>query len=71
MVSIFKEVEEITALNARNSGSFIFVHLNVRFSVKRLREAHQIAETIEKAIRKEIPFVERVVIHYEPEKRIM
>ncbi|MEW6215563.1 MAG: cation diffusion facilitator family transporter, partial [Nitrospirota bacterium] len=69
IVSIFKEVEEITALNARNSGSFIFVHLNVRFSVKRLREAHQIAETIEKAIRKEIPFVERVVIHYEPEKK--
>lgn len=69
IINSFKDVEEVTALNARNSGSFIFVHLNVRFSVKRLREAHQIAETIEKAIRKEIPFVERVVIHYEPEKK--
>lgn len=67
IVRSFKEVEEITAIHARNSGSFIFIHLNVRFSVKRLKEAHQIADSIEGAIRNEIPFVERIVIHYEPE----
>jgi cation diffusion facilitator family transporter len=69
IINEFKEVEEITALQARNSGSFIFVHLNVRFSVKRLKEAHKIAEAIEGAIRTEIPFVERIIIHYEPEKK--
>jgi cation diffusion facilitator family transporter len=69
IINNFKEVEEITALHARNSGSFIFVHLNVKFSVKRLKEAHQITEAIEKAIRKGIPFVERIAIRYEPEKK--
>ncbi|MEW6570701.1 MAG: cation diffusion facilitator family transporter [Nitrospirota bacterium] len=69
IVGGFKEVEEITALHARNSGSFIFIHLNLRLSVKRLKEAHEISEMIEQAIRSEIPFVERVVIHYEPQKK--
>lgn len=69
IVGRFREVEEITALHARNSGSFIFVHLNLRLSVKRLKEAHQVSEMIEEDIRREIPFVERIVIHYEPEKK--
>jgi cation diffusion facilitator family transporter len=68
-VDSFKEVEKITALNARNSGRFIFVNLDLRLSVKRLKDAHQISNAIEKAIRKEIHFVERVIIHYEPEKK--
>ncbi|MBE0425903.1 MAG: cation diffusion facilitator family transporter [Nitrospirae bacterium] len=69
VVGNFKEVEEITALHARNSGSFIFIHLNLRLSVKRLKEAHKISGIVEETIKEEIPFVERVVIHYEPEKK--
>jgi cation diffusion facilitator family transporter len=69
IIGNFKEVEEITRLHARNSGRFIFVHLSIILSVKRLKEAHRIADDIEKAIREAIPFVERVVIHYEPEER--
>jgi divalent metal cation (Fe/Co/Zn/Cd) transporter len=69
VVNSFKEVEKITALNARNSGRFIFVHLDLRLSVKKLKDAYQIANAVEKAIRKEIHFVERVIIHYEPEKK--
>ncbi|OGW44769.1 MAG: hypothetical protein A2Y66_06380 [Nitrospirae bacterium RBG_13_41_22] len=69
IINGFKDVEEVSALNARNSGSFIFVHLDLRLSVKKFKEAHQIAEVIEEAIREEIPFVERVTIHYEPERK--
>lgn len=69
IVNSFNEVEEITELNARNSGSFIFVLLNLRLSLKKLKEAHDTADRIERAIKKEIPFVDRVTIHYEPEKR--
>jgi cation diffusion facilitator family transporter len=65
----FSEVEEVRSLNARNSGSFIFVHLDIRLSIKKLEEAHQLADMVESAIRKEIPFVERASIHYEPTKR--
>jgi len=65
----FNEVEEVKSLSARNSGSFIFVHLDIRLSIKRFEKAHQLADMVESAIRKEIPFVERVSIHYEPTKR--
>jgi cation diffusion facilitator family transporter len=69
IVNNFNEVEEITELNARNSGRFIFVLLNLRLSIKKLKEAHDAADRIERAIKKEIPFVDRVTIHYEPERR--
>lgn len=65
----FSEVKEIAELNARNSGSFIFVLLHLRLTIKKLKEAHETADRIELAIKKEIPFVDRVTIHYEPEKR--
>lgn len=65
----FDEVREITALNARNSGSFIFVHCDVRLDVKRLRAAHDVADAIEDAVKKGVPFIERVSIHYEPAQK--
>jgi len=69
IVYSFGAVKAINSLIARNSGSFIFVHLNITLSVKKLKEAHHIANDIEEAIRKEIPFMERIIIHYEPEKK--
>lgn len=65
----FREVDEIVSLNARNSGRFIFAHAVLRLSVKRLSEAHGVADSIERAVKKEVPFIERVVIHYEPVKK--
>ena len=69
IVKGFNGVEDVTALHARNSGSFIFVHLDIRLFVKKLKAAHEIAHDIEGAIRKEVPFIERVSIHYEPVKK--
>jgi cation diffusion facilitator family transporter len=65
----FSEVNEIVSLKARNSGRFIFVHAELGLSLKRLRDAHDVASRIEKDIRARIPMVERVVIHYEPQKK--
>ena len=65
----FSEVKEIISLNARNSGRFIFVHLELSFALKRLKKAHEVAEDIDKEIKRRIPFVERVIIHYEPERK--
>jgi cation diffusion facilitator family transporter len=65
----FEEVEAIRSLHARNSGSFIFVHIDLRLSVKKLKHAHRVADTVEQRIRREIPFIERVSIHYEPVKK--
>jgi cation diffusion facilitator family transporter len=69
IVKGFDDVEEITALHARNSGSFIFVHLDIRLFVKKLKAAHELAHDIEGTIRREVPFIERVSIHYEPVKK--
>jgi cation diffusion facilitator family transporter len=63
------EVNDVITLNARNSGRFIFVHADLSLSLKRLKNAHDVANRIEKDIRDRIPLVERVVIHYEPQKK--
>ncbi|OGP15696.1 MAG: hypothetical protein A2052_07475 [Deltaproteobacteria bacterium GWA2_54_12] len=68
-VERFAEVREVRSLNARNSGSFIFVHMDLRLSARRLKEAHRSADAIEKAVRNEVPFIEEVSIHYEPVKK--
>ena len=65
----FPQVKEIVSLQARNSGRFIFVHMDLGLSSKRLKDAHKIADDIETEIKRQIPFVGRVIIHYEPPKK--
>jgi cation diffusion facilitator family transporter len=66
IVSSFREVEEIIAINARNSGCFIFVYLDLRLSVKKLKDAYGVIARIEESVRRDIPFIERVIIRYGP-----
>ena len=61
-----KKVESVEDLIGRNSGRYIFVELNLKIKAKDLKEAHEITERIENKIKKDIPFVDRVIIHYEP-----
>ena len=65
----FDQVREIQSLQARNSGRFIFVHAKLVFATKKFFRAHQLSEEIERGARKEIPLVERMIIHYEPPKK--
>jgi len=66
---LFPQVKEIRSLHARNSGRFIFVTIDLGLSLKRLKDAHEIANSIEMEIKDRVPFVERVLIHYEPERK--
>jgi cation diffusion facilitator family transporter len=66
IVGGFREVEEIIALNARNSGRFIFVHLDLRLSLKKFKDAYGVIARIEESVRRDIPFIERVIIRYGP-----
>jgi len=68
-VKEFPQVTEIISVNARNSGRFIFAYLYLRLSLKRLKDAHEIAHSIEKELKERVPFVERVIIHYAPETK--
>jgi predicted Fe-Mo cluster-binding NifX family protein len=66
VVSGFREVDEIIAINARNSGRFIFVYLDLRLSLKKLKDAYTVIGGIEESVRSAIPFIERVIIRYGP-----
>ncbi|MDR4507631.1 MAG: hypothetical protein MRJ65_05235 [Candidatus Brocadiaceae bacterium] len=68
IVKEFSEVKEIVSLQARNSGKFVCINLDLSLSLTHLKAAHEVANNIEKKIRHHIPFVERVIIHYEPGK---
>jgi cation diffusion facilitator family transporter len=65
----FPQIKEVASLHARNSGRYVFITMGLRFSLKRLKDAHQIADTIEKEIKSHVPYVERAIIHYEPETK--
>jgi len=59
------KVVEIKTINGRNAGSYKFVYLDLDLDTDSLKEAHSIAHEIEDSIKKKMPFVERVVVHYE------
>ncbi len=59
------KVKEVKTITGRNAGSFQFVQLNLVLDTDSLREAHDIAHNIEDTIKTKMPFVEKVVIHYE------
>jgi len=65
----FSQVKEIKSIQARNSGRFVFVRAALAFNIKKLAQAHQLSEEIERSILKDIPQVDQVTIHYEPVKK--
>ncbi len=59
-------VKEIKELNGRNSGSYKFLEAVITLNIKNLERAHKIVSQIENKIKKNIPHVDSVIIHYEP-----
>jgi len=59
------KVNRIIRISGRNSGSFKFLQLDLDLNTDSLEEAHQLAHHIEDDIRNQMPFVEKVVVHYE------
>jgi len=62
-------VTEIRRLAGRNAGRYRFLETEVVLRTGNLKKAHAISQHIEADIRKQMPLVERVVIHYEPQVR--
>ena len=56
-------------MTGRNAGRFRFIESRVMLRTGDLKKAHAISHRIEAEIRKQVPRVEHVVIHYEPEVR--
>jgi len=62
-------VTEIRMLVGRNAGRYRFLETEVVLRTGNLEKAHAISQDIEANIIKQMPLVERVVIHYEPQVR--
>ena len=59
------QVKEILYITGRNAGSFKFVQLDLSLNTDSLKEAHALAHDIEARIKAQMPFVEKVVVHYQ------
>ncbi|WP_457606070.1 cation diffusion facilitator family transporter [Nitratifractor sp.] len=58
-------IRSINSITGRNAGSFKFVQLDLALNTDSLKEAHAMAHEIEDEIKEQMPFVEKVVIHYQ------
>jgi cation diffusion facilitator family transporter len=62
-------VTEVRWVVGRNAGRYRFLEADVALRVDDLEKAHAASQRLEKAIREQVPHVERVLIHYEPQVR--
>jgi cation diffusion facilitator family transporter len=62
-------VVRIQSLIGRNAGRFRFLQTSIILRTGDLKKAHQISQILEEQIRRKVPHVERVMIHYEPQPR--
>ena len=63
------QVTSIHSLRGRNSGRFKFIEADIGLRVRELEKAHHVSQQIEAEISKRVPNVDRVLIHYEPERK--
>ena len=69
IVSEEKIVQKINLITGRNSGSYKFVQLDLILNTNSLQEAHHFAHHLEQTIKDEIPFIEKVVVHFGNDER--
>jgi cation diffusion facilitator family transporter len=62
-------VVEVNGLWARNAGRYKFVELDITMRVKEMEKGHIISKELENRVKLEIAKVDRVLIHYQPQKK--
>jgi cation diffusion facilitator family transporter len=62
-------VTEVRWVVGRNAGRYRFLEADLALRVDDLQKAHDVSQRLERAIREQVPHVERVLIHYEPQVR--
>ena len=59
-------VERVKSITGRSSGSYKFIEMEVVLKIDDFERAHEIVHRIEEEVKKRVPFIERLVIHFEP-----
>lgn len=62
-------VDELKSLTGRNSGRYKFIEAEITIKTRKLEKAHQVSKGLEAKINKSIPYVDHILIHYEPVKK--
>ena len=62
-------VTDVRWVVGRNAGRYRFLEADLALRVDDLEKAHAVSQRLERAIREQVPHVERVLIHYEPQVR--
>jgi cation diffusion facilitator family transporter len=62
-------VSAVRSVVGRNAGRYRFIEAELELRVADLDKAHFVTERLEQAIRSAVPYVERVLLHYEPRRR--
>jgi len=62
-------IKDVISVGGRSSGRYKFVEITVAMDVRLLREAHVVISDLEEEILDRWPDIDRILIHYEPEKR--
>jgi predicted Fe-Mo cluster-binding NifX family protein len=69
LIAADPDVVKIKSLEGRNAGRYRFIEATIVVDVKDLESAHRVSERVETSIKRGIPRVERVLIHYEPQEK--
>ena len=62
-------ITEVREILGRNSGSFTFIEGTLVVKAQDFHHAHQIVEGITDEIRRHIPHIDRILLHYEPARK--
>lgn len=62
-------VTQIGSVGGRSSGRYKFVEVDIKLNVRLLRDAHSEVSLMEEEILDRWPDIDRILIHYEPERQ--
>ena len=63
-------VARVKSITGRSSGSYKFIEAEVEVYTNDLEKAHDVVHEVEAKVKREHPFIEKIIIHFEPvEKR--
>ncbi len=62
-------ITSVKSITGRSSGSYRFIEVEVGVGTDSLEVAHNLVHEIEEKIKRDVPFIEKMIIHFEPEEK--
>jgi cation diffusion facilitator family transporter len=59
-------VKRVKSLTGRSSGSYKFIEAEIVLRTRDFEKAHEVVHSLEEKIKSKVPFIEKILIHFEP-----